>query len=155
MVKLHLLILCPSSAALGAPGEAPSYRGARVLCSEHIVGNLAHISWTSIATKDDVATVVAFYEKSLGKKAGTGDKGERTLEARQGSSGLHLSGLEERRLPALRNQAGQGREDRHLELSGDPPCRLIAGPMLQTVIRTAKRAEKQRAALRRARRPPR
>jgi hypothetical protein len=80
-VRLPLLILCLASAALAAPSvDLPTYSGARSLCSEHVTGNTMHISWTSVATKDDLAKVVAFYEKSLGKKAGTGDKGERTFE---------------------------------------------------------------------------
>jgi hypothetical protein len=55
------------------------YKGARNLCSEHVSGNTMHITWTSWATKDDVATVVAHYEKATGVKPATGDKGERTF----------------------------------------------------------------------------
>jgi hypothetical protein len=67
-------------ADLKSPGFEP-YKGARQLCSEHVSGGKGsmHITWTSWATKDDLATVVAHYEKAHGKKAGTGDKGERTF----------------------------------------------------------------------------
>jgi hypothetical protein len=68
-----LLLLIPTVAFADA---YPPPKGARNLCSEHVIGNTMHIAWTSWASKDDVAKVVADYEKSLAMKAKAGDKGE-------------------------------------------------------------------------------
>ena len=74
-----ILVLASMDAMADDPKGFEPYKGARNLCSEHVTGNTMHIRWTSWATRDDVATVVAHYEKAIGKKAETGDKGERTF----------------------------------------------------------------------------
>lgn len=73
------LVVVLVGTALADPTGFEPYKGARNLCSEHVVGNTMHITWSSWATKDDLASVVASYEKAIGKNAGTGDKGERTF----------------------------------------------------------------------------
>ena len=57
-----------------------SYRDARLLCSEHVSGTGMHITWSSYATKDSVATVVAHYEKTSGRKATKDADGSFRLE---------------------------------------------------------------------------
>jgi hypothetical protein len=56
------------------------YPQARLLCNEHITGKSMHITWKTHATTDDIAKVVAFYEKVTKSKAGTGDQKERTFK---------------------------------------------------------------------------
>jgi hypothetical protein len=68
-----------STVAAAEPGF-PEYPQARLLCSEHVTGNRMHITWKTHATADDVAKVVAFYEKATKTKAGTGDLKERTFK---------------------------------------------------------------------------
>lgn len=79
------LALCPlllaAGLAMANPPATPKsgfepYAGARNLCSEHVTANAMHLTWSSWATKDEVAVVVAHYERATGQKAGTG---ERTL----------------------------------------------------------------------------
>jgi len=82
---LRIAVFVVSCCALA--GAAPSadfepYRGARKLCAEHVTGNSMHITWSTHATSDDLNKVVAFYEQTLGRKAGTGARGERTFEAK-------------------------------------------------------------------------
>jgi hypothetical protein len=75
-----LLLLLASATAMADPKDPKagfaSYKGARMLCNEHISGNTMHITWSSWATKDDIATVVAHYEKVIGAKATRGSEGE-------------------------------------------------------------------------------
>ncbi|MBX3157804.1 MAG: hypothetical protein KF773_17680 [Deltaproteobacteria bacterium] len=74
-----LLLLLASATAMAdtpaAKGFDP-YKGARMLCKEHVSGKAMHVVWTSWATKDDVATVAAHYEKATGGKPQKGDQGE-------------------------------------------------------------------------------
>lgn len=81
---LQTVVLLASGFAMANPpavqksGFEP-YPSARNLCSEHVAGNSMHLAWTSWATKDELAAVVAHYEKATGQKAGTGERGERTF----------------------------------------------------------------------------
>jgi hypothetical protein len=68
-----------STVAVADAPAFPEYPQARLLCSEHVSGNSMHITWRTHASTDDVAKVVAFYEKASKTKAGTGDKKERTF----------------------------------------------------------------------------
>ncbi len=61
-----------------------SYKPAHQLCNEHVAGKAMHIEWTSWATTDDTAKVIAFYEKSTGKKATKQVKGNVTIEKDKG-----------------------------------------------------------------------
>jgi hypothetical protein len=72
------ILLFTTSVATAGKGFEP-YKNARNLCSEHITGNSMHVHWTTWATKDDLATVVAHYEKVIGRKAETGSKGDRNF----------------------------------------------------------------------------
>jgi hypothetical protein len=63
-------------ATAAAPPPFERYPDTRLLCSEHVTGNNMHITWQTYASKDDMAKVVAFYEKSTKQKPGKGDKGE-------------------------------------------------------------------------------
>jgi len=62
-------------------GSFAAYPEARKLCQEHVAGTTMHITWASYATRDELARVVAFYEKDQGKKAETGPQGELTIHA--------------------------------------------------------------------------
>jgi hypothetical protein len=77
-LAVALVVVLVGTVLAAPPGFEP-YKGARSLCSHHVAGDKMHISWSSWATKDDLAVVVASYEKAIGKQAGTGDKGERTF----------------------------------------------------------------------------
>lgn len=49
-----------------------AYPGARLLCSEHVMGGgrpRMEIEWRAFATRDPVETVVRFYEQDQGQKA--------------------------------------------------------------------------------------
>ena len=57
-------------------GAFAPYPGARHLCTEHISGGKMHIEWSSYATADAPAEVVAFYKKraqSYHQDPGPGD----------------------------------------------------------------------------------
>jgi hypothetical protein len=89
---LVLLAACGSTPAtppsnIGGPvGDAatenamedyPSYPGARALTDGRVYGSppaRVHISWTTTATADSPATVVAYYEKRLPQRATTDGK---------------------------------------------------------------------------------
>jgi hypothetical protein len=62
------------------------YSGAHRLCQQHVVGNSMHIEWSSYATTDEPAKVLAFYEKALGAKSAAGVHGSRTFDL-AGSNG--------------------------------------------------------------------
>lgn len=74
-----LTVLAADVVATPRAGFA-SYRAARLLCAEHVTGTSMHVMWSSYASKDDVATIAAHYEKTTGRKATTGARGERHLE---------------------------------------------------------------------------
>ena len=60
-----------------AMAEYPSYPGARALTDGRVYGSppeSVHISWTTTATADSPATVVAHYERVLGQRATTDGK---------------------------------------------------------------------------------
>jgi hypothetical protein len=78
-VSVAVAALAAVAAATPRAGFA-SYRDARLLCAEHVTGTGMHVMWSSYASKDDVATIAAHYEKTTGRKATTGTKGERHLE---------------------------------------------------------------------------
>lgn len=68
--------------------EFPSYRGAKLLCQEHVMAAGAEIHWRTFAVADEVAAVVAFYEKALGTKAERDDKGGFRLRATPAASSV-------------------------------------------------------------------
>jgi hypothetical protein len=45
-----------------------AYPGARVLCSQHVTGNIMHILWTAYVTVDATKDVIAFYVQAEGKE---------------------------------------------------------------------------------------
>ncbi len=80
-----LLISVLASSALADPKPEPPkayapYPGSRQLCYQHITGNTMHIIWSSHATRDAFAKVLAHYEKALGKKATAQDHGAKLIE---------------------------------------------------------------------------
>lgn len=81
MRALLLIAVLASSAVADVPKAYTAYPGSRQLCYQHISGNTMHIMWSSHATKDALAKVVAHYEKGLGKKAAKADEhGARLIE---------------------------------------------------------------------------
>ena len=77
LVVALVLVALPAMATPRA-GFA-SYKNARLLCSEHVIGNTMHITWSSYATKDTVDTVVADYVKTTGRKATSEKDGSKLL----------------------------------------------------------------------------
>ena len=73
--------VCVGSARTARTMEVPPlYRippGARQLCSEHVTGTTAHITWTSFAVRQTVPQVRAFYE-GLGLRFTVGGEGSVT-----------------------------------------------------------------------------
>lgn len=84
MRALLLIAVLAGAALADAPKEVPkaytSYPGSRQLCYQHITGNTMHIMWSTHATKDSLAKVLAHYEKALGKKATAQDHGAKRIE---------------------------------------------------------------------------
>jgi len=81
MKTLLLIALLASPALADDPPKAfTAYPGSRQLCYQHISGNPMHIMWSSHATKDTFAKVLAHYEKGLGKKARSDANGAKTIE---------------------------------------------------------------------------
>ena len=80
------MVACVCLAASLNQGEPPAaslaYKGARLLCAEHVNAGTIHISWQSHATPDPVDTVVAHYERTTGRKATVRADGERHIELR-------------------------------------------------------------------------
>jgi hypothetical protein len=77
-------LLVSSVAVADSKDGFETYKGARQLCSEHVAAKDMHIQWASYATTDDVAKVIASYEKSTGKKAAKQAKGNVTIEKDKG-----------------------------------------------------------------------
>ncbi len=65
----------------GTPKGFATYPGSRELCRQHVSGNKMHIIWSSHASRDELAKVVAFYEKALGKKAKAEANGAKAIQA--------------------------------------------------------------------------
>ena len=80
----RLLVVCVCLAAsvdqAGPPAASLAYKGARLLCAEHVNAGTIHIIWQSHATTDPVDTVVAHYERTTGQKATVRADGERYIE---------------------------------------------------------------------------
>lgn len=68
-------------AVAGGFADFPAYRGARLLCDEHVRGVDLEIHWRSFAVADEPAKVVAFYEKATKTKAQREERGGFTLRA--------------------------------------------------------------------------
>jgi hypothetical protein len=61
--------------------DFPSYAGTHLLCQEHVLAKGMEIHWRSFGAGDEVAKVVAFYEKATGKKAEGDANGGFTVRA--------------------------------------------------------------------------
>jgi len=84
-----LLIAVLATSAVAQPRDATpvpqgfaAYPGSRQLCTQHINGGKGgmHIMWSSHATKDALAKVVAHYEKALAAKATAEDDGAKSIK---------------------------------------------------------------------------
>lgn len=75
-----LAVSTPAPATATPRAGFASYRDARLLCSEHVSGAGMHVTWSSYASKDDVSTIAAHYEKTTGRTATVGARGARHLE---------------------------------------------------------------------------
>lgn len=80
MKALLVLLTLSAAAHADAPKGFVAYPKARQLCYQHITGNTMHIIWSTHATKDGVAKVVAHYEKELGLKATAQADGSKLIE---------------------------------------------------------------------------
>ena len=83
---LVIALLASSAWADGARDNSPpkgfaSYPGSRELCRQHVTGDKMHIIWSSHASRDELAKVVAYYEKTLGKKAKAEANGAKAIHA--------------------------------------------------------------------------
>ena len=80
----RLLVVCVCLAAsvnqAGPPAASLAYKGARLLCTEHVNAGPIHIVWQSHATSDPVDTVVAHYERTTGQKATVRADGAHRIE---------------------------------------------------------------------------
>lgn len=83
-VLVVLVCLAVTPAAADSKDGFETYKGARKLCSVHVASKGAHVDFSTHATVDDVAKVVAFYEKSTGKKATKQVKGNMLIEKDKG-----------------------------------------------------------------------